>query len=114
MDQSVLSPEGVVADFLGKKDYTTKTPAVIAMKAGSPVLPAFIRRSGDGHIIEIGEELSLDRSEAGEKAVYANAVKMSQSIEAYIKQNPTEWLWIHRRWKRIKDSAESTENSPTI
>ena len=110
MDQSVVSSEGVMADFLGKKDYTMKTPALIAMKTGSPVLPAFIRRSGDGHIIEIGEELILDRSDGGEKTVYANTVKMSQSIEEYIRQNPAEWLWIHRRWKRISDPAVSAEN----
>jgi KDO2-lipid IV(A) lauroyltransferase len=105
MDQSVVISEGVKADFLGKKDYTIKTPALIAVKTGSPVLPVFIRRSGDGHIIEIGEELILDRSDGGEKTVYANTVKMSQSIEEYIKQNPAEWLWIHRRWKRISDPA---------
>lgn len=111
MDQSVVSSEGVLADFLGKKDYTMKTPTLIALKAGSPVLPAFIRRSGDGHIIEIGEELILDRSDGGEKTVYANTVKMSQSIEEYVRQNPAEWLWMHRRWKRISDPAVSAENS---
>ncbi len=111
MDQSVVSSEGVGADFLGKKDYTMKTPAVIAMKTGSPVLPAFIRRSGEGHIIEIGGEVALERSEGTEKAVYANTVKLSQCIEEYIKQNPTEWLWIHRRWKRVKDSQEGAENA---
>jgi KDO2-lipid IV(A) lauroyltransferase len=112
MDQSVLSAEGVIADFLGKKDYTMKIPAVIAMKTGSPVLPAFIRRSGEGHIIEIGEEVALERSEGSEKTVHANTVKLSQCIEGYIKQNPTEWLWIHRRWKRIKESVESAETPP--
>ena len=112
MDQSVVSSEGVVADFLGKKDYTMKTPAVIAMKTGSTVLPGFIRRSEDGHIIEIGEELILDRSDGGEKTVYANTVKMSQSIEEYIRQNPEEWLWMHRRWKRISDQAVSAEIPP--
>ena len=111
MDQSVVSSEGVVADFLGKKDYTMKTPAVIAMKTGSPVLPVFIRRSGEDHIIEIGEEVALDRSEGTEKAVYANTVKLSQCIERYITQNPAEWLWIHRRWKRVKDSQEGAENA---
>ncbi len=109
MDQSVVSSEGVIADFLGKKDYTMKTPAVIAMKTGSAVLPAFIRRSEDGHIIEVGEELVLDRSDGGEKTVYANTVRMSQSIEEYIKKYPEEWLWMHRRWKRISDPAMSAE-----
>lgn len=111
MDQSVVSSEGVIAEFLGKRDYTMKTPAVIAMKTGSAVLSAFIRRSGEGHVIEVGEEFLLDRSEGSEKAVYENTVMMSRSIEEYIKKNPTEWLWIHRRWKRIKDSAGGAENS---
>lgn len=111
MDQSVVSSEGVIADFLGKKDYTMKTPALIALKTGSPVLPGFIRRSEDGHIIEIGEELILDRSDGGEKTVCANTVKMSQSIEEYIRQTPAEWLWMHRRWKRINDPAVSGESS---
>lgn len=111
MDQSVVSAEGVVADFLGKKDYTMKTPAVIAMKTGAPVVPAFIRRDGDSHIIEAGEEVDLDRSEVNEKTVYENTVKLSRCVEEYIKHNPAEWLWIHRRWKRIKDSQQVIEKS---
>ncbi len=111
MDQSVVPAEGVAADFLGKKDYTMKTPAVIAMKTGAPVIPAFIRRDGDSHIIEGGEEIDLDRSEVNEKTIYENTVKLSRSIEEYIKQNPTEWLWIHRRWKRTKESQQAVEKS---
>jgi KDO2-lipid IV(A) lauroyltransferase len=103
MDQSVLSDEGVVADFLGKKDYTMKTPALIAMKTGCPVLPAFIRRSNGGHIMEAGEEIELDRGDDSERAVFNNTVKFSNCIEDYIRKNPSEWLWMHRRWKRIKE-----------
>jgi KDO2-lipid IV(A) lauroyltransferase len=103
MDQSVVSAEGVVADFLGKKDHIMKTPAIIARKTGSPVLPAFIRRVGRGHLIEIGEEIELDKSEDYEQAVYNDTIRFSGHIEYYIKNNPSEWLWMHRRWKRIKD-----------
>jgi len=103
MDQSVVVNEGVVAEFLGKKDHIMKTPAIIARKTGAPVLPAFIRRVNDGHLIEIGEEIELDAAENYEKAVYNDTVKLSGKIEEYIKENPAEWLWIHRRWKRIHD-----------
>ena len=94
--------EGVVADFLGKKDHIMKTPAIIARKTGSPVLPVFIRRVGKGHLIEIGEEIELDTAEDYEQAVYNDTIRFSGHIENYIKNNPSEWLWIHRRWKRIK------------
>ena len=103
MDQSVVSREGVVADFLGKKDYTMKTPAVIAMKTGSPVLSAFIKRTNGGHVIEIGEVIELDSSADAEEAVLLNTVNFSKRVEDYVRRNPAEWLWIHRRWKRFQD-----------
>ncbi|MEW6108800.1 MAG: lysophospholipid acyltransferase family protein [Nitrospirota bacterium] len=103
MDQSVIKTEGLITDFLGKKDYTMKTPALIARKTNSPVLPIFIRRIKGGHIIEIGKEIELDRSEDSEKAVLNDTIRFNGYIEEYIRQNPHEWLWIHRRWKRIND-----------
>ena len=103
MDQSVVRSEGVVADFLGKKDHIMKIPGIIARKTGSPVLPVFIRRVGRGHLIEIGHEIELDQAEDYDQAVYNDTIRFSGHIEKYIKNNPSEWLWIHRRWKRIKD-----------
>jgi len=103
MDQSVVRSEGVVADFLGKKDFIMKTPAIIARKTGAPVLPGFIRRVDSGHCIEIHEEIALDTAEDYEQAVYNDTVKFSGYIEEYIKKNPAEWLWMHRRWKRIRE-----------
>lgn len=103
MDQSVLSDEGVMADFLGKKDYIMKTPALIAMKTGCAVIPAFIRRTDGGHVLEAVEEIEVDKSEDGEKAVFNNTVRFSKAIEDYIRKNPSEWLWMHRRWKRFED-----------
>ena len=103
MDQSVVSSEGVVADFLGKKDYTMKSPAIIARKTGSPVLPVFSRRVNSGHLIEIGKEIEPDTAGNYEQAVCNDTIRFSGYIEQYIKNNPAEWLWIHRRWKRIKE-----------
>jgi KDO2-lipid IV(A) lauroyltransferase len=102
MDQSVVSSEAVAADFLGKKDHIMKMPAIIARKTGSPVLPVFGRRVGKEYLIEIGDEIELDKTEDYEEAVYNDTVRFSGHIENYIKNNPTEWLWIHHRWKRDK------------
>jgi KDO2-lipid IV(A) lauroyltransferase len=107
MDQSVLASEGILADFLGKKDYTTKIPAVIARKTGSPVIPAFIRRMNGGHVIEIGEEIMPDPSTDSDLAVFNDTVHFSAAIEDYIRRNPSEWLWIHRRWKRLAEQGRT-------
>ena len=102
MDQSVIRSEGIIIHFLGKNAYAMKTPAVIARKTGTPVVPIFIRRTGEGHIIEIGPEIPLDPSSDSETALLNDTVNFSRPIEEFIKQYPADWLWIHRRWKRIK------------
>ena len=101
IDQSVIRSEGIVVPFLGKNAYAMKTPAILARKTGTPVVPAFIRRTGDGrHIIEVGEEIPLDRTGDSEAALMQDTVNFLKPLEEYIKKYPSDWLWIHRRWKR--------------
>ncbi len=104
MDQSVVPAEGVAADFLGKKDFIMKTPALIALKTGAAVIPAFIRRTDGGHVIEIGAEIEPDGSEDAERSVRNSTIAFSRPVEDYIRRNPSEWLWIHRRWKRSEEA----------
>jgi len=104
MDQSVIRTEGIVVPFLGKDAYAMKTPAILARKTGTPVVPVFIRRTGNGHhLIEIGEEIPLAVSADSEAALRQDTINFMKPIEEYIKKYPSDWLWIHRRWKRIKD-----------
>ncbi len=102
MDQSVFRSEGFSIDFLGTPALTTKMPALIARKTGAAVLPAFIHRSGNKHTIKIYPEVSLSDIEDPEMAIMEDTKTFSSYIEQFIKQYPSEWLWIHRRWKRRK------------
>lgn len=100
IDQSVAEDEAVITEFFGEKVYTTKMPALIAMKTGAVVVPAFINYLGKGkHRISVGEEIKLRITDSPEEDVVFNTSVFSGYIERYIKENPSEWLWIHRRWK---------------
>jgi KDO2-lipid IV(A) lauroyltransferase len=101
MDQAVLPDEGYLIDFLGRGAWTTKMPALIARRTGAAVLPAFIRRTERGHIISIGREVKLSTNNNHESALIEDTKRFSSFVEEHIKQNPSEWLWIHRRWKRV-------------
>ena len=41
-----------------------------------------------------------------EEALREDTKKFSAYIEEYIRQNPSEWLWLHRRWKRVDEGSE--------
>lgn len=101
MDQAVLpGSEGYVIDFLGRNAWTTKMPALIARKTGAAVVPLFINRTAKGHEINIHPAIELSQNSNYEEALAEDTKKFSAYIEDYIRQNPSEWLWIHRRWKR--------------
>jgi KDO2-lipid IV(A) lauroyltransferase len=114
MDQAVLKDEGYKIDFLGRPAWTTKVPALMARKTDAAVIPIFINREGDKHVINIYPEVALSTNEdadsgspksrktflGGDKAIIEDTRRFSGFIEDYIKEHPTEWLWIHKRWKR--------------
>ncbi|MBF0329061.1 MAG: lysophospholipid acyltransferase family protein [Nitrospirae bacterium] len=101
IDQAVVSDEGYIIDFLGRGAWATKMPALIARKTGAPVLPVFIKRENSGHLLTVCPEIELSALEDKEEALIADTKQLMQPIEEYIRQNPYEWLWIHRRWKRV-------------
>ncbi len=107
MDQSTIRSEGIIIPFLGRNAYAMKTPAIIARKTGSPVLPLFIRREGLRHIIEIGAEIPLAVSGDSERALIEDTVNFLRPVEEFIRHYPADWLWIHRKWKRVKDESDS-------
>ncbi len=101
IDQSVVPAEGVLVEFLGRPAWTIKSPVLIARKTGAAVVPVFIRRKKEGgHVLDIHPEVALSDEEDLDKAVLEDTVRLSAFVERYVVENPAEWLWIHRRWKR--------------
>lgn len=94
MDQAVLPEEGVTIEFLGAPAWTTKMPALIGKKTSAALIPVFIRRTAEGHEITIHPEVPLCGDER------EDTENLSSYIEDYVRENPAEWLWMHRRWKR--------------
>jgi KDO2-lipid IV(A) lauroyltransferase len=101
MDQSVIPEEGFVIDFLGRGAWTSKVPALIARKTGAAVVPVFIHRTIDAHRITVYPEVELSALSEKESAVMEDTKRFSEFIENYIREHPSEWLWIHNRWKRV-------------
>lgn len=104
-DQAVLTEEGVLIDVLGRKAWASKAPVVIAQKTGVPLIPAFIHREHDRHVITLSPafELSGDMSEEG---IRQEVQSLSRYLENFVCAHPTDWYWVHRRWKRAGEAVE--------
>lgn len=101
VDQAVFPEEGSLIPFLGRPAWASKAPVLLARKTGVAVLPSFIHREGDRHVIEMHPalEFSGDSSEEGWRL---DVKQYSETIEQFIICYPTNWYWVHRRWKRAE------------
>jgi len=99
VDQAVFPEEGALVDFLGRKAWASKAPVLLARKSGTALVPAFIHREADHHVIDIYPELIFS-GDKSEEAVAADVQKYSSVIEGFIVRHPVDWYWVHRRWKR--------------
>jgi KDO2-lipid IV(A) lauroyltransferase len=104
VDQAVFPEEGALVDFLGRKAWASKAPVLLARKSGVAVVPAFIHREVDRHVIDIYPELTFS-GEKTDEALAADVQKYSNVIEGFIIRHPVDWYWVHRRWKRAGEMA---------
>ena len=93
---------GTFVPFFGRPASTPTGVIRLALKAGLPILPAFLRRVSDRLEFRsfIGEDLTegLDALSLEEKEKIV-LERFTHSLELFIREDPGQWLWLHRRWK---------------
>jgi len=111
-DQNAKTEEGVFVPFFGHLACTRFAPAVVAMRRGIPVLPAFVYREGESprHVVRLAPHLELEPPGSDpEKALTANVANITHSIEEAVRRAPDHWLWLHRRWRTRPDTGEGLD-----
>ncbi len=100
IDQDTKHVEGVFVNFLGISAYTPVGPVILAMKTQATIIPLGIHIQKDNtHLIEIDDELELVFTDDEKADRVLNTQKCSDAIEKFVRQYPTQWVWMHRRWK---------------
>ncbi len=93
---------GEMVDFFDKKVSHTTAAAILAYKYNAIVIPAFINRVGfEKYVATFYEPIEVDKKLDYEKYILTHTQKQAKITEKIIKRNPSQWLWIHRRWKKV-------------
>jgi KDO2-lipid IV(A) lauroyltransferase len=92
---------GTYIPFLGKNASTFLGPAYCAYKAGSPILPAYILRGKEPGSYEayMQDPIFPDTSKPEEEEILRLTIEINKSLEAFIRQNPEQYFWFHKRWR---------------
>ncbi len=87
-------------DFFGMKAATPVGAAILAMKTGAAVVPTYIHLAEDGmQHMHILPELPLTLTGDDELDMATNTQVYSRFIEDTIRKYPSQWVWMHERWK---------------
>lgn len=97
--------KSVFADFFGKLAYTPIGATMLALKTNASVVPVAIRRMPDeNHLMTFLPEIELTKSGDYEKDLVDNTQVFNNALEKLIRQDLTQWVWMHERWKTRPES----------
>ena len=92
--------KGTFVDFYGKPAYTPVGAAMLALDADAEVIPViYKKKEDDTYQFITGEAFKLYKSGDRERDLHVNTETFHKWIEARIKEDPTQWVWMHERWK---------------
>ncbi|MFC0679954.1 LpxL/LpxP family Kdo(2)-lipid IV(A) lauroyl/palmitoleoyl acyltransferase [Lysobacter korlensis] len=95
-DQDMRGKDTVFAPFFGVPAATITATHQFARLTGCAVVPFFHRREGGRYVLRIAPPLEDFPS----KDPTADSARVNAAIEAMVREAPSQYLWIHRRFKR--------------
>jgi Kdo2-lipid IVA lauroyltransferase/acyltransferase len=86
--------DGVKLDFMGHEAMTAPAIASLALKYDCPIIPMqSIRKNGSFFEIIIHPEIHHKN-----RSIEEIMTQINNQIGGWVKANPGQWLWLHRRW----------------
>ncbi len=98
-------PDGIFVPFFNHPAATTPIISILARRTGAAVLPLHNRWEGERLRVFWGPPLVLSQNPDTEQAIREDTEKMTQVIEGWIREDPSQWLWLHNRWKKQPEGA---------
>jgi KDO2-lipid IV(A) lauroyltransferase len=101
MDTNMTPPQGLFVPFFGVPACTASGLARVALKTGAAVLPGFLlwEDSEQRYVLHFYPELALADSGDPEADAAGDTARLTAVLEETIRRYPSQWLWMHRRWK---------------
>jgi KDO2-lipid IV(A) lauroyltransferase len=99
--------EGVPVLFFGREAMTTPAPAALALKLGAALLPAQLERTGGAHFrFRLHPPIEFTPSGNHAQDTLELTQRITEKIESMVRERPSQWLWIHRRWPTEREQDQ--------
>ena len=94
--------KGIFVDFFGRKASTYKSVGLLAITKNMPIVVGYSRRVDNRFYFEIGINRIIFPEEWADKDDPLKWVtaEYTRAIEEFVREDPSQYWWVHRRWKR--------------
>jgi Kdo2-lipid IVA lauroyltransferase/acyltransferase len=94
---------GIRTQFFGRECETSPLLPKLARQYDCDVYPArCVRLPGNRFRLEIEEKIELPRDGDGKVEVIATAQLLNDVVERWVREDPGQWMWFHKRWGLMK------------
>lgn len=94
--------KGVDVEFFGRKTKCNPLLARLAARIECPIHGVrVIRRPNHRFRLELSDEVAPVRTAEGKIDVQGTMQAVTNVVEGWIREYPEQWLWLHRRWRRM-------------
>ena len=93
--------KGIFVDFFGRKASTYKSIGLLAIINNLPIVVGYSRRVDNRFYFEIGVNRIIFPEEwaAKDKPLEWVTAEYTKAIEEFVREDPSQYWWVHRRWK---------------
>jgi KDO2-lipid IV(A) lauroyltransferase len=102
IDQNTTLDEGVFVDFFGTPACANPAFAKIAARTGAAVIPGFAvwSEAEERYVLRFYPPVEM----TGDATL--DTQRLHKVLEDVIREDPGQWLWLHRRWKTRPEGEE--------
>ncbi|HJK85193.1 MAG TPA: lipid A biosynthesis lauroyl acyltransferase [Candidatus Megaira endosymbiont of Stentor roeselii] len=95
--------DGIEVPFFGRPAMTANAIAKLSLQYNYPIIPCQLIRIKESNFKAIlHPEIKYQPTGSKENDVYNIILLINQTLEKWIKENPSQWFWFHNRWEKIK------------
>ena len=99
--------KGIFVDFLGKTAYTPLGASRLLADTDAALVPMAMTRREDGdYLFTIYPELPATKTGDQVQDLMTNTINQNKILGEMIRKNPTQWVWMHQRWKTTPESLD--------
>ncbi|MBR1544480.1 MAG: hypothetical protein IJ638_00860 [Alphaproteobacteria bacterium] len=106
---------GIPTKFFGAKVKSPVGVAKLASHFNCPILPIqIVREHGLHHKIIFHDIFMPFKSKDKDADAIKTTQKINDIIEGWIKENPSQWFWVHDRWDikdKLKEKNDKSKNN---